>query len=193
MNVPNLLTVIRIFLTFIFIFFLTQDSVKAIVLAFLVFIVASITDFLDGYIARKKNLITVFGKIMDPIADKFLVLSAFYMFAAAAIFPFWMFFIIAFREIGITLLRFKAMRKGTVLAAEKAGKAKTVFQITAIILILVFLILAHMELAGTLEAGNNILAVLNRMNYFLMLGVTLITLYSGVSFIYHNREKFYVR
>ena len=129
---PNILTVFRIGLTFVFGFYLLQEGLNAKIIAAVLFAVASITDFLDGYIARKYNLISNFGKIMDPIADKFLVLIAFFIFMQMDLLSVWMFGIIALREVVLTLLRFKAMAGQHVLAAEQLGKIKTVVQIVVI-------------------------------------------------------------
>jgi len=192
LSVPNVLTVLRLFLTAIFIYFLYQNTLASILLATLVFTLASLTDYFDGYLARKYNAITDFGKVMDPIADKFLILSAFYLFADMQIFPFWMFVIIAIREIGITVLRLMAVKSGTVLAAEKSGKLKTVLQITAISIILLYLIFNQMDVANT-DWLNSILAVFYPLIFLMMVLVVFVTLYSGMTFLWNNREHFHVR
>ena len=89
---------------------------------------ASITDFYDGYLAKTRGLISDFGKIMDPISDKILMLSIFFALAYMGIVAWWMVILIAVREIYVTLDRLWSMKKGQVLSAERAGKIKTVFQ-----------------------------------------------------------------
>lgn len=181
MNLPNLLTVFRIFLTFIFIFFLYQDSLLSTILALLVFTLASLTDFYDGYYARKHNLITRFGKIMDPIADKFLILSAFFIFMHMHLIAAWMFVVICAREVIVTGLRLVAMRRGIALAAEGAGKLKTVLQIVSVYLIMIFAVMVQLSI--------DIQWYQFWMIDMFMGAVVLITLWSGVSFIWKNRKE----
>jgi len=186
MNIPNILTVARIILTFVFLSFLSKEGLILKIAATVIFGIASLTDFLDGYYARKYNLITTFGKIMDPIADKFLVLSAFFVFTRMQFIPVWMFMVIALRELLITGLRFIAMRHGIVLAAEKSGKIKTVLQILAIILFLIFMILTELVVD---KHWPQIYALRVYMwTYGLMFGVTAVTLGSGIGFLWNNRK-----
>ena len=139
-RLPNLLTISRVFLAAGFIICILKSGMLYLVLATVLFILASITDYYDGYFAKKHNVVSNFGKIMDPIADKILMLTAFYIFVSMEIIPAWMFYVIFVREILVTGLRFWAIKKGTFLAAEKAGKYKTGLQITSVIVILLFLI-----------------------------------------------------
>ena len=179
MNLPNKLTVSRIFLTFMFMLFLFSDGLTARILALAVFLTASLTDLWDGYLARKYNMITDFGKFMDPIADKILTLSAFFAFIQLGLVPAWMVVIIVFREFIVTGLRLFALTKKRVLPAEEGGKHKTVSQMTAIFLILAFLIFKEI---GLKVPGFWIPAV--------MLVTTALTLISGASFLYRNRAIF---
>ena len=105
--------------------------------ALVLFVAASITDILDGTIARKRGLITDFGKLMDPLADKILICSAFIAFIELEWMPAWMVIVIVARELAITGLRLLAASKNIVLAAEKQGKNKTITQVVAIIALLV--------------------------------------------------------
>ena len=105
--------------------------------ALVLFVAASITDILDGTIARKRGLITDFGKLMDPLADKMLICSAFIAFIELEWMPAWMVIVIVARELAITGLRLLAASKNIVLAAEKQGKNKTITQVVAIIALLV--------------------------------------------------------
>ena len=184
MNLPNCLTVFRIILTFFFIYFLQKPGFNAKYVATGIFAVASFTDWLDGFIARRYKLITDFGKIMDPIADKFLTLSAFVVFSLLGIIPFWMTLLIAVREIGLTLLRFKAMGEGKVLAAESLGKYKTVCQMLTIIVILYILILPPMpDTHDSINHQDLVISVL----MWITLGITVI---SGISNISQNRRAY---
>lgn len=137
MNLPNKLTLSRFFLTvgFLAVMFSEMSFHKTIALA--LFIAAGISDFLDGQIARRRKLITNFGILMDPLADKIMVCSAFIAFIELHWIQAWMVVIVVARELAITGLRLLAASKNVVLAAEGYGKHKTISQIVAIIAILV--------------------------------------------------------
>lgn len=139
MNLPNKLTMLRMLLVIVFVVFMCLPTkfVWAKYVSLGVFVVASITDFLDGYISRKKNLVTKFGKIMDPLADKMLVASGFILLATAGVIPAWMAVIIVLRDFFVTGLRNFGADSNKDLAASLTGKVKTVFQLLAIILALV--------------------------------------------------------
>ncbi len=183
-NLPNILTVSRIFITFFFIYYLFVPGFSAKLIAAFIFLFASLTDLFDGYYARKHNFISTFGKIMDPIADKFLVLSAFYCFAHLQIIPWWMFIVVAVREVFITILRLFAMRGGKVLAAEMAGKVKTILQMVTNLVILIFLVGKESFLQGNQNAEIIYLKAI----MVLMLVIVGLTLYSGVMFLWNNRK-----
>lgn len=137
MNLPNKLTVGRLFLTVLFLAVFFGRSPYADTIALALFVIASITDYWDGEIARRRNLITNFGILMDPLADKILICSAFIAFVEHKDMKAWMAVVIVARELAITGLRMLAASKQKVLAAERWGKHKTISQIVAIISILV--------------------------------------------------------
>ena len=141
MNLANRLTMLRIILTFIFMFVFSWQGLWPKVLALIIFIAAAFSDLFDGMIAKKRNMITDFGRLMDPIADKILVLAAFAAFLGMQLIDAWMFVIIVSREILITSLRLFALTKGKVLSAVSAGKHKTAFQMVAIFYILGFIVI----------------------------------------------------
>lgn len=136
MNIPNQLTTLRVILIPVFMFFFTSDMSIGHVIACVVFIVASLTDFLDGHLARKWNLVTNFGKIMDPFADKLLVLTALIYLAIEGTIPGWLVIIIIGRELLVTSLRALAADSGIILAARNLGKFKTVSQMFSIIFLI---------------------------------------------------------
>lgn len=136
MNLPNKLTLGRIILVPFFAAALLIDFPMHNLIALLLFAAASITDMLDGQIARKKNMITDFGKFADPLADKILVLSAFLCFVQLGLCDCVAVIIVLFREFTVTSIRLIAASKNKVIAANKWGKLKTVTQMTAIIAIL---------------------------------------------------------
>ena len=137
MNLPNKLTISRFALTIAFLGVMFSQVRHHQTIALALFIAGGISDFLDGYIARRDKLITNFGILMDPLADKIMVCSAFITFVGLNLMPAWMVIIIVARELTITGLRLLAASKHVVLAAEGYGKHKTISQIVAIIAILV--------------------------------------------------------
>ena len=187
MNLPNALTILRIVLAFVFFFLVRQGGLLPNVLALIVFILASVTDYLDGYFAKKYNLISAFGKLMDPIADKFLILAAFLVFAQMRLIAVWMFVAIFLRETIVTGLRLFEMKRGKIVAAEKAGKYKTVSQIVAISFILIFLILR--ELWNTAYAIKTVIPLCHFVIDILMGIAVFLTLTSGGLYLWNNRSS----
>lgn len=135
MNIANKLTVLRIFLVPIFAISMIMSPDNGTI-PLIIFVLASLTDFLDGYLARKHNLVTTFGKFLDPVADKLLTLSAFIMLIEQSQIPAWGVCVIVSREIAITGFRVIAASSGTTIAASSFGKIKTITQIISIILLL---------------------------------------------------------
>lgn len=177
MNLPNRLTVLRILLIIPFVIFLKLTKQNNIfnMLALFTFLIASITDFFDGYIARKYNLITDFGKLMDPLADKILVLSALILFVEINYIPSWMPIIIITREFLITGLRTLAASKGEVIAAGNSGKLKTITQMLAIILIL----LINYKMKNTYN-----------INTIIMIIPVFLTVWSGYEYVKNGKKYF---
>jgi CDP-diacylglycerol--glycerol-3-phosphate 3-phosphatidyltransferase len=137
MNLPNKLTISRFLLTVVFLAVMFSQVRFHETISLFLFSAAGISDFLDGKIARKRNLITNFGILMDPLADKIMVCSAFIAFVGLGWIAAWMVVIVVARELAITGLRLLAASKNVVLAAERYGKHKTISQIVAILAILV--------------------------------------------------------
>lgn len=136
MNIPNILTMIRVALIPVFVLFYIFNIPMWALWAGIVFLAASITDFLDGYLARKWNQITTFGKFVDPIADKLLVLAALLILLDCKVLPMVVVLVLLAREFLISGFRLVAVSKGVVIAADKSGKLKTASQMLAIIIIL---------------------------------------------------------
>ena len=139
MNLPNKLTTLRVFMIPFFVFFLLYqggENTTFRMISLVLFIVASLTDLLDGKIARKYNLVTNFGKFMDPLADKLLVCSALICLIELGQLPAWMVIIIISREFIISGFRLVAADNGVVIAASYWGKFKTTFQMAAVILMI---------------------------------------------------------
>jgi CDP-diacylglycerol--glycerol-3-phosphate 3-phosphatidyltransferase len=135
MNVPNLLSISRILAVPVFIVLMLEPTSSRALWAGIVFALASVTDWIDGYLARKWGQITKVGKLLDPLADKILIASALIMLVNidADIVPAWMVIVIIGREIAVTGLRAKAATEGIIIAAEQLGKYKVGAQITAVL------------------------------------------------------------
>lgn len=173
MNLPNKLTVARVIAVpfFIIAYMFSYDLT-----AFIIFVAASLTDMLDGQIARKHGLVTNFGKIMDPLADKILVYSAFCCMVENGLVPAWMLIIILAREFIVAGMRTVAASEGIVVAAGTSGKIKTVLQMIAVPLLL---------LVGVLDFDwINILAMV-----FLWASL-IMTVVSGTEYIIRNKNVF---
>ena len=171
MNLPNKLTTLRMLLVPVFIIvYLLGYEIPSLI----IFAIASFTDFLDGYLARKYNLISNYGKIMDPLADKLLVTAALVCMVQTGIVPAWMVIVILAREFAITGLRAVAASEGTVIAAAWSGKIKTVTQMIAIIFLLL---------------DNWPFSLFNIPFANIMLWVAVImTIYSGLEYMIKNRN-----
>lgn len=183
MNLPNKLTLVRILLIPVFVLLLTFPNMWCQLAAALVFVGASITDYLDGNIARKHNLVTNFGKFADPIADKMLVMSAYIVLVAQGRMPAWVCILFLAREFTISGFRLVAAGGGKVIAAGMLGKIKTVTQMIASVMLIVFLPCnGHEAIFGFMGTFGEVLA--NIMMYFALV----MTVWSGVDYIYKNRH-----
>lgn len=189
MNIANRLTIARIVMIplFLLIMCFPKDILGMVnvfhsnlsvswVLAMLIFTIASITDFLDGYLARKYHLITNFGKFADPLADKLLVMTAFITLVGAGVIPMWIVAVIVCRELAVTGLRLLLVNDGEVLAAAWPGKVKTATQMLAII----FLLIDDFPVKGLPFSIGTILL------YICLVA----TIYSGVDYFVKNKHVF---
>ena len=190
MNLPNKLTVSRFILTaaFLVVFFTAWRYHETV--ALVLFCVASLTDYFDGMIARRDKLITNFGILMDPLADKILVCSAFIAFVDRGWIPAWMAVIVVARELAITGLRLVAASKNLVLAAERFGKHKTISQIVVIIAALVKSSYVEWGPAGKAIFGWQLFGS-PWVNWFTTLSLWVavgLTFVSGTIYLWRNRE-----
>jgi CDP-diacylglycerol--glycerol-3-phosphate 3-phosphatidyltransferase len=175
MNVPNQLSLFRVAIipVFVLLYYLdgwTQNDLYLRLLA-PVFVLASLTDFLDGYLARKHNLVTVFGKFIDPLADKLLVMAALVVLNAIGTLPIWVTIVILSREFLVTGIRLVAVGEGNVIAASPLGKYKTASTMIGLILMLLFPY-------GTVLSDIGL--------YVVYLG-TVLTIVSGFDYFWNNR------
>ena len=138
LTLPNVLTVLRILLVPVLVVALLGNTPSGDVLAAVVFAAASLTDFVDGYLARARDSVTTFGKLMDPLADKLLVIAALISLVSLNRLPAWVAMVIIARELAVTMLRLGATGAGVVIAASTMGKVKTCLQIAAILALIAF-------------------------------------------------------
>jgi CDP-diacylglycerol--glycerol-3-phosphate 3-phosphatidyltransferase len=136
LNLPNVLTVLRIMLVPVLVVALLGDTPAGDVLAAVVFALASLTDFVDGYLARSRGSVTNFGKLMDPLADKLLIVAALIALVSLQRLDAWIAMVIITRELAVTVLRMGATQAGVVMAASIAGKVKTCLQIAAVLAVI---------------------------------------------------------
>ena len=188
MNLPNKLTMLRVILVPVFMVFAaysrygTADFNPTFALiAGIIFAVASFTDFLDGYLARKNNLVTDFGKFMDPLADKCLTTAAFIYMVACGICSPVVLAVILFREFAVAGVRMLAAETGTVIAANMWGKVKTVLQMLSIIFYFFGTALSY---RGTLESVSIVVVVSIALCWL----VAAVTAISGIKYLWDNRS-----
>lgn len=207
MNIPNGITILRIILIPIFLYFIFISHVQEQIWALVIFIIASLTDLLDGWMARKFGQVTAFGKFLDPLADKCLVISALIaLLILDPLIPLWMVVVIILRDILLTLMRYLAIKKNSTLRTTRFGKVKTAFQMVSIIIIIMVLIVRSSIGNIVIKASYGEFAKLNQVfeiiksdmpnkwliitPYCLMAFVTLITALSGIRYIVTNRYLF---
>ena len=203
MTTANKITLVRILMIPFFVVFAVLGGPKYDTIALILFCLASVTDFLDGYVARKYNQVTDFGKFVDPLADKLLVTAALVIFVERGLFAAWMVFVILAREFIITSLRNVAAAKGQVMAAAWSGKVKTCVHIAGIILIFLYVIALggavgcpnysdSVSAIAVVTLGTGWLANLSDGETLMLLPtvvswvVTLVTVYSGYDYLHRN-------
>jgi CDP-diacylglycerol--glycerol-3-phosphate 3-phosphatidyltransferase len=153
-----------------------MDNTVCTLISCFIFIIASLTDTLDGYLARKRNEITDFGKFLDPIADKILVISAYVCFVQTDTILAWGVIVILFREFVVSGLRMSAASKNVVIAADNSGKIKTVLQMVSIVMLILGL------------CGFNQFLIWNILSYTLYYLSILVALYSGISYLLKHKH-----
>lgn len=176
MNLPNKLTVFRMCMVPLFVIFMYLPIPGKYLISLIIFAVAAITDAMDGNIARKYNLVTDFGKFMDPLADKLLVISALICMIEARLVPGWIVIIIVARELAVSIMRAIAAADGKVIAAGNSGKLKTIVQMVAIVLLLFG---AHLDSSGIITAGKVLIYI-----------AAALTIYSGYEYFANNKYLF---
>lgn len=177
MNLPNKLTLLRVCMIPLFVILALIETTATQILAVIVFLLACFTDYLDGSIARSCNMVTDFGKFMDPIADKLLVMSAIVILVSQNRMPAWVCIVMLAREFIISGFRLVAAGKGTVIAAGMTGKAKTVTQMVAIVMLFLF--------SSVHGGGHGFFYVLSNI---VLYASAILSIASCVEYIWNNRE-----
>ena len=183
MNLPNQLTLARLLVTLPFVAALSVDWPGTKTFALCLFLLASLTDYADGIIARRYNLVSVFGQLMDPLVDKVMTMSAFICLVALRDIPAWVVIVILSREFLVTGLRLIAASRGRTLPAEKLGKHKTAWQIATIVYFLAVRSIREFAGADWTTHDNHVLR---------LIGITLLavaaslTLFSGIGYLTKN-------
>jgi CDP-diacylglycerol--glycerol-3-phosphate 3-phosphatidyltransferase len=186
MNLPNILTIGRILVTPLFIILLFYDHPYAKSWALLIFVVAMLTDIFDGYYARKYNLVTDYGRFLDPLADKVMVLSALISFAVMDVIPYWMVSLIIFRDLFVTGLRMAMSSKDKTMVTSNIAKRKTLSQVLIIIFILLNIGFNSLSISWI---GEIILfSKQYELIYYCTFLVTVFTVFTGFTYIYTNRS-----
>lgn len=184
MNLPNSITVARLVLTAVFVAAATTGCYLGNLVALIAFAIATFSDFLDGYLARKLNLVTSLGKLLDPLADKILVAAAFIHLTALGLCPVWVTSIIIAREFLVTGLRQIAVEQGQVIPADNLGKWKTTFQLVFCLAALVWLLVE--------QSPENFLHRLTHPTGWLvrisLYGALLLTALSGFNYTWKGRH-----
>ncbi|MBI4803070.1 MAG: CDP-diacylglycerol--glycerol-3-phosphate 3-phosphatidyltransferase [Elusimicrobia bacterium] len=193
MTLANRITLMRMFLSLVIFALIFYRGFWSVLAAFILLTVASISDYVDGVIARRTNTTTHFGAIVDPLADKILILSTFLAFASIRelTIPLWAVFIILLREFTISTLRVLAALHGNVMKAEAAGKLKTTAQLTSSFIIMALLVLkAWLKKHPAHDAAwlTWLVKYSGRIAHDLTVVTALVTLISGFIYLYNHRE-----
>lgn len=188
-NLPNKLTLSRVLMVPVFVAMMSVHHVAAYIAAFIIFTLATITDYYDGKIARERNLITNFGKLFDPVADKVLLAAAFVMLMQVPqlVIPGWTVVAILAREFLVTGARTIAASDGSVIAASRVGKMKTILQMCFIFTLLFFATLAFaIEAWASENVANSYRSYLELSSYIGSIFIAAFTVYSGLHFVREN-------
>jgi CDP-diacylglycerol--glycerol-3-phosphate 3-phosphatidyltransferase len=188
MVLPNQLTVLRIILTPVFLYFFLSENPLFIQISLAIYFIAALTDWYDGWLARKFNYITEWGKFWDPLADKILTSAVFIGFVIVKLLPLWMVILIIFRDLSVTLLRVYADSRGYSFRTTYYAKWKTMLQM----IFLYYLLILYVA-KNTIELYSNyqgiIELLLNKdIVYFVMLVITVITVHSGITYLLLNKS-----
>ena len=188
MTLPNQLTILRIILSPIFLILFLSPEPMLKQLSLVVFIVAALSDWYDGWLARKFNYITEWGKFMDPLADKILTSAAFLGFALVGLLEWWMVIIVLIRDFTITLLRVYADKKGYIFKTSNYAKWKTMLQMVFLYYLLIIYVLSFVPALKLRYADIFHTLLDEQLIYYAMLLITIITIHTGYLYIRKNTD-----
>ncbi|MDG1358074.1 MAG: CDP-diacylglycerol--glycerol-3-phosphate 3-phosphatidyltransferase [Akkermansiaceae bacterium] len=189
MNLPNSITLFRLVLTAVFCVAASAEGVAGYAIALGAFVLGAISDWLDGYLARRMGLVTSLGKLLDPLADKILVCSGFVYLSSKGLCPVWVTALIICREFLVTGIRQIAVEEGKIIAADNLGKWKTTFQLTFIITALVYLTFESIDSSSSLITGLQYLSDKDYLLFPLSLWPAVaLTVISGWSYFWKSKD-----
>lgn len=186
-NLPNIISLTRVILAPLFIYLMLTNDVGYMILACFLFLVAAITDYIDGWYARKFGLITKWGQFFDPLADKILTTSAFIVFYIFDIMPLWMIIVIVFRDTITTILRIITWKRKKMINTSFSAKLKTSVQM---IFIASILVLIFIKLTGVFDIFPETvdLIIYSKWVYYIMLFLTILTIWTLIDYFYSNKS-----
>ena len=188
-HIPNALTLLRVLLTPVFLYLLYLGTPDSYVMSFFVFLFASLSDWADGTIARRYGYGSEFGKFMDPLADKVLVISTFLAFWLMGFAELWMVLIVIVRDAVITLFRSYMSRRGRSMRTSGIAKAKTTIQMVFIYTVLSYLLIDNFRWLSFLRPVSDAF-YLNQGFWILMLLTAMLTFYTGILYFFENKHVF---
>lgn len=187
MTIPNQLTITRIILTPIFAFFFLVENITLNKISLIIFLIAALTDWYDGWLARKFNYISDLGKFLDPLADKILTSTAFFCFVVIGILNFWMVLIIVIRDLMVTLLRIFGQLKNRSFSTSYLAKIKTTLQMIFLYYLLVIYVGIEKGLFHFIDKNYAVIFLNQDLIFYSMLIITILTVYTGIEYLYSNR------
>lgn len=187
MTIPNQLTITRIILTPIFAIFFLVDNITLNKISLVIFLIAALTDWYDGWLARKFNYISELGRFLDPLADKILTSTAFFCFVFIGMLDFWMVLIIVIRDLLVTLLRIYGQLKNRTFSTSYLAKVKTSLQMIFLYYILVTYIGIEKEFFTFIDKSYSSILLNEKLIFYSMTLITILTVYTGIEYLYSNR------
>ncbi len=186
---PNIISLSRVVLSPVFFVLIISDDPLKVRTACVIYGIAALTDYFDGFLARKLNIVTSLGNFLDPLADKFLTGASFIAFVVCGFIPLWMVIIVLARDVGTTVLRVYADSICKPIVTSWSAKVKTFIQMVFIFYILILMLLSNSEtFADSSVFINGLLR--SDLTYYMMLSLTVFTVWTGVEYVYRNKALF---
>ncbi len=186
---PNIISFARVILSPVFFVLIISGEPADISAACVIYGIAAISDYFDGFLARKFNIISSVGKFLDPLADKFLTGASFIAFVVMGLVPLWMVIVVLARDFGTTLLRVYADSISKPIATSWSAKVKTFIQMTFIFYLLILILLSQPTFVAGVSAFASELLI-SEITYYIMLALTLFTVWTAIEYVYRNKALF---